>query len=277
MAKTFRAYEPDQLLLLSPNLREWLPADHLVCFLSDVVETLDLSAIHAFYAEERGYPPYHPLLMVKILLYGYARGIYSSRKLERACQEDVAFRVLCAASQPNLRTISDFRKRHLEALAGLFLEALRLCQRAGLVKLGHVAIDGTKIGANASKHKAMSYGRMQEEEARLKAEIEALLKQAEAVDQAEDQEHGAEKRGDELPRELAHRESRLKKIQEAKAALEAEARAAARAAGTDEAAAVPAEKAQRNFTDPESRILPAGAKGWCRATMRRRRWIMAAR
>jgi hypothetical protein len=185
----------------------------------------------------------------------------------------VAFRVLCAGSQPNFRTISDFRRRHLEALAGLFLEALRLCQRAGLVKLGHVAIDGTKIGANASKHKAMSYGRMQEEEARLKAE----LKQAQAADEAEDAQHGAERRGDELPRELAHRESRLKKIQEAKAALEAETRAAARAAGKDEAAAVPAEKAQRNFTDPESRILPAGAKGWCRATMRRRRWIMAAR
>jgi transposase len=262
MAKTFRPYEPDQLLLLPPNLREWLPADHLVYFLSDVVESLDLSTIQASYAEERGDPPYHPLLMVKILLYGYARAIYSSRKLERACQEDVAFRVLCAGNQPNFRTLSDFRKRHLEALAGLFLEALRLCQRAGLVKLGHVAIDGTKMQANASKHKAMSYGRMREEEARLKAEIERLLQAAEAADQAEDEQYGADKRGDELPKELAHRESRPKKIQEAKAALEAEARAAARAAGQDEAQAVPAEKAQKNFTDPESRILPAAGKTW---------------
>lgn len=265
MAKTFRPYEPDQILLLPPSLREWLPEDHLVYFLNDVVETLDLSAIYATYREERGYPPYHPLLMVKVLLYGYARGIYSSRKLARACEEDVAFRILCAGNQPDFRTISDFRKRHLRALAGLFAQALLLCQRAGLVKLGHVAIDGTKIQANASKHKAMSYARMQEEETRLKAEIERLLKQSAATDRSEDEQYGAEKRGDELPPELAHRESRLKKIQEAKAALEAEAKAAASLAeATKEKAerAVPKPKAQRNFTDPESRILLSSDKAF---------------
>lgn len=261
MTKTFRPYEPDQMLLLPPDLREWLPQDHLVYFLSDVVEALDLSAIHAGYPEARGYPPYHPLLMVKLLLYGYARGLYSSRTLARSCEEDVAFRVLCAGSRPDFRTISDFRKRHLAALSELFLQGLRLCQRAGLVKLGHVAIDGTKIKANASKHKAMSYARMQQEEVRLKAEIEGLLKQSEAADAAEDAQYGAEKRGDEVPKELAHRTSRLKKIQEAKAALEEEARVAAEEEGAPEGEAPePRAKAQKNFTDPESRILYSSEK-----------------
>lgn len=245
-----------------------MPDDHLVFFLSDLVETLDLSAIHATYSEERGQPPYHPLLMVKILLYGYARGIFSSRKLARACQEDVAFRVLCAENQPDFRTISDFRKRHLQALSELFLQVLRLCQRAGMVKLGHVAIDGTKIKANASKHKAMSYARMQEEEKRLKKEIAKLMRESERTDRAEDHLYGADQRGDELPEELAHRESRLKKIQEAKSALEAEARAAAVEAGVDEAQldeVEPEPKAQRNFTDPESRIMPAAGKAFVQA------------
>ncbi|MDQ3521330.1 MAG: transposase, partial [Gemmatimonadota bacterium] len=190
MAKTFRPYDPDQVLLLPPSLREWLPEEHLVYFVSDLVDSLDLSMIYDAYAEERGYPPYHPLLMTKLLLYGYARGVYSSRKLARACAEDVAFRVLCAGSLPDFRTISDFRKRHLAALSGLFLQVLLLCQKAGLVTLGHVAIDGTKIRANASKHKAMSYGRMQEEEERLQAEIDALLKQSAAEDAAEDARYG---------------------------------------------------------------------------------------
>jgi transposase len=269
MAKTFRPYEPDQILLLPPSLREWLPDDHLVYFLSDVVESLDLSAIYATYTEERGYPPYHPLLMVKVLLYGYARGIYSSRRLARACEEDVAFRILCAGDRPDFRTISEFRRRHLGALAGLFTQALRLCQRAGLVKLGHVAIDGTKIRANASKHKAMSYARMQEEEKRLEAEIRQLLKQSEAADRAEDEEYGADRRGDELPAELAHRTSRLEKIREAKAALEAEARAAAAEAegATPEEIeqAKPGPKAQRNFTDPESRIMVSSDKAFVQA------------
>lgn len=268
MAKTFRPYEPDQIYLFPPSPREWLPDDHLIFFLSDLVDSLDLSEIYGTYTEERGYPPYHPLLMVKILLYGYARGIFSSRKLARACQEDVAFRVLCAENQPDFRTISDFRKRHLKALADLFLQVLRLCQRSGMVKLGHVAIDGSKIKANASKHKAMSYARMQEEEKRLKKEIEKLMRESEITDRSEDRCYGADKRGDELPDELAHRESRLKKIQEAKAALEMEARAAAEETGVDpkEVEEVqPAPKAQRNFTDPESRIMFSSDKAFVQA------------
>ncbi|MBA2670196.1 MAG: IS1182 family transposase [Gemmatimonadetes bacterium] len=268
MAKTFRPYEPDQIYLFPPSPRDWLGDDHLIFFLSDLVDTLDLSAIYETYTEERGYPPYHPLLMVKILLYGYARGIYSSRKLARACQEDVAFRVLCAGNDPDFRTISDFRKRHLNALSDLFLQVLRLCQKAGMVKLGHVAIDGTKVKANASKHKAMSYARMQEEEKRLKKEIAKLMRESEITDRSEDRCYGADKRGDELPDELAHRESRLKKIQEAKAALEAEAKAAAAAAGAEESeveAVEPAPKAQRNFTDPESRIMLSSDKSFVQA------------
>jgi transposase len=268
MAKTFRPYEPDQIYLFPPSPRDWLPDDHLIFFLSDVVDSLDLSAIYAEYTEEKGYPPYHPLLMVKILLYGYARGIFSSRKLARACQEDVAFRVLCAGNQPDFRTISDFRKRHLKALADLFLQVLRLCQRAGMVKLGHVAIDGTKIKANASKHKAMSYARMQEEEKRLKKEIAKLMRESEITDRGEDRYYGVDKRGDELPEELAHRETRLKKIQEAKAALEAEAKAAAAASGAQGSEAeevAPAPKSQRNFTDPESRIMPSSDKSFVQA------------
>jgi len=268
MAKSFRPYEPDQIYLFPPSPRDWLPNDHLIFFLSDLVDSLDLSAIYATYTEERGFPPYHPLLMVKILLYGYARGIFSSRKLARACQEDVAFRVLCAGNQPDFRTISDFRKRHLKALADLFLQVLRLCQRTGMVKLGHVAIDGTKVRANASKHKAMSYARMQEEEKRLKKEISKLMRESEITDRSEDRCYGVDKRGDELPDELAHREGRLRKIQEAKAALEADARAAAREAGADESEieeVEPAPKAQRNFTDPESRIMLSSDKAFVQA------------
>lgn len=265
MAKTFRPYEPDQIYLFPPSPRDWLPDDHLIFFLSDLVDSLDLSAIYETYTEERGYPPYHPLLMMKILLYGYARGIYSSRKLARACQEDVAFRVLCAGNQPDFRTISDFRKRHLKALADLFLQVLLLCRRAGMVKLGHVAIDGTKVKANASKHKAMSYARMQEEEKRLKKEIAKLMRESEITDRSEDRCYGPDKRGDELPDELAHRESRLRKIQEAKAALEAEAKAAAAEAGAEDSEVEetePAAKAQRNFTDPESRIMLSSDKAF---------------
>lgn len=268
MAKTFRAYEPDQILLLPPSLGDWVAKDHLIYFLSDVVDALDLSAIYETYTEERGYPPYHPLMMVKVLLYGYARGIFSSRKLARACEEDVTFRVLSADNRPDFRTISEFRRRHLRALADLFLQVLRLCQRSGMVKLGHVAIDGSKFKSNASKHKAMSYGRMQEEEKRLKKEIAELMRESEITDRSEDRCYGADKRGDELPDELAHRETRLKKIQEAKAALEAEAKAAALEAGADDQEAEetePVPKAQRNFTDPESRIMLSSDKAFVQA------------
>jgi len=254
MAKTFRPYEPDQLLLMPPALADWVPEDHLARFVSDLVETLDLTAIEESYAEERGYPPYHPRMMVKVLLYAYATGTYSSRKIARRLVEDVAMRFLAAGNEPDFRTLSDFRQRHSAALAGLFTQVLRLCRRAGLVKLGQVAIDGTKLKANASKHKAMSYGRMGEKEAALQAEIAALLRRAEQADRDEDARYGADRRGDELPAELARRESRLKKIQAAKAALEAEAREQAAQDGKDSDLAKPAPKAQRNFTDPDSKI-----------------------
>jgi transposase len=253
MAKSFRPYEPDQMLLMPPSLDEWVPDDHLARFVREVVETLDLTAIEDTYAEERGFPPYHPRMMVGVLLYAYATGTYSSRKMARRLVEDVAMRFLAAGNQPDFRTLSEFRKRHSGALAALFTQVLRLCRRAGLVKLGQVAIDGTRVKANASKHKAMSYGRMSEQEAALQAEIAELLRRAEQADRDEDARYGADRRGDELPAELARRETRLKKIREAKAALEAEAREQARQAGKNAAPAPPA-KAQRNFTDPESKI-----------------------
>lgn len=269
MSKTFRPYEPDQDFLMPASMRDWLPSDHLAYFISDVVGHLDLSSIMERYAdEERGYPPYHPAMMVKVLLYAYCIGIASSRKIEKQLCEDIAFRVLAANNTPDFRTISDFRKDHLNALAELFLQVLKLCQKAGLVKLGHVALDGTKIKANASKHKAMSYKRMKEEEARLEAEVAALIKKAEAVDEEEDHQYGKDKRGDELPREMAFRESRLKKIREARKALEEEAKHEAEiaAASNKKHTGVPDDKAQRNFTDPESRIMPApGGKHFIQA------------
>ena len=269
MSKTFRPYEPDQDFLMPISMREWLPADHLAYFISDVVESLDLSAITKRYAgEERGYPPYHPGMMVKVLLYAYCIGVASSRKIEKRLCEDIAFRVLAANNTPDFRTISDFRKDHLRALAGLFLQVLKLCQKAGLVKLGHVALDGTKIKANASKHKAMSYKRMKEAETRLEAEIVELMNKAAAVDEEEDHRYGKDKRGDELPKEMAFRESRLKKIREAKEALEEDAKREAEiaAASNKKHTGVPADKAQRNFTDPESHIMPApGGKHFIQA------------
>ncbi|HUF66994.1 MAG TPA: IS1182 family transposase, partial [Gemmatimonadaceae bacterium] len=237
----------------------WLPADHEVYFVTDLTEALDLGEIYGSYPEERGYPPYHPLLMVRLWLYGYMRGIRSSRKLARATREDIGFRVLCASNEPDFRTLSDFRKRHIDAIEDLFLQVLKLCQEAGLVKLGHVAIDGTKVRANASKHKAMSYERMTEEEKRLRQQIRAMLAESDAIDADEDAKHGPDRRGDELPAELAHRQSRLKKIREAKQALEAEAKAAAAASGSK--SSKPDPNAQRNFTDPESRIMPGSEKG----------------
>jgi transposase len=254
MAKIFRPYDPDQMLLMPPALADWVPEDHLARFVRDVVETLDLSAVEDVYTEERGYPPYDPQMMVTVLLYAYCTGIYSSRKIAAQLSDSVAFRFLAAGNQPDFRTISEFRRRHGEALAALFTQGLRLCRQAGLVKLGRVAIDGTKIKANASKHKAMSYGRMRTQEAALEHEVRALLQHAEAADRDEDARLGRDQRGDEWPAELARRESRLRKIREAKAALEAEARATARTEGKPPDDAVPPDKAQRNFTDPEARI-----------------------
>jgi transposase len=256
--KTFRPYDPEQMLLLPPSIQEWLPEEHLARFVSEVVDELDLSAIESTYVEERGFPPYHPRMMTKVLLYGYCTGTYSSRKLAEKLVDSVAFRFLAAGNRPDFRTISDFRKQHGQALSGLFQQVLVLCQKAGLVKLGRVAVDGTKLKANASKHKAMSYGRMVEKEAILQREVRELLERAEAVDREEDERYGKDRSGNELPAELAHRESRLRKIREAKAALEQEARERAAAEGKDPQKARPRDQAQRNFTDPESKIQKTG-------------------
>jgi transposase len=264
MPKGYRTYLPEQDLLLPPSLREWLAEDHLVYFVSDVVDQLDLSAVHAVYEKEkRGQPPYDPRLMTKLLVYGYCTGVFSSRRIQKRLQEDIAFKVLAAGNEPDFRTISDFRKIHLEALTGLFEQVLAMALEAGAIKLGRVSLDGTKIKANASKHKAMSYGRMKEKQQQLKHEVQHLLEQAEAADAEEDERHGRERRGDELPEELRRRESRLAKIKQAKKVLEQRARdkAAAEGKSTEEAKqAKPEDKDQYNFTDPESRIMP-GADG----------------
>jgi transposase len=276
--KTFRPYDPDRVLLMAPVLREWIPEGDLAHFVSDLVETgaLDLAAIYAASEDERGYPPYDPRLMVKLLIYGYANGVMSSRKLEAATYRDVAVRMLCADQHPDYRSIARFRARHLEALGELFVQALRLCKRARLVGLGTLAVDGTKLRANASRRKAMSYERMVEAEAELETEIdalhervEALLQDAERTDAEEDERFGADRRGDELPEELQRREGRLRRIREAKQALEAEAAERERARRAELEAQgkksrrppggrdpfKPKPTAQRNFTDPESKIM----------------------
>lgn len=277
--RTFRPYDPEELWLLPPSPRDWLPEDHLAYFLSDLVDELNLQPILKTYGGVmRGTVPYHPQLLVKVLLYAYAVGIPASRQIAQKLEEDVAFRVLAANQRPDFRTLSDFRKQHLTALADLFVQVLQLCQRAGLVKLGHIALDGTKVKAKASKHKAMSYGRMVTEEARLTAEVERLLTQAEVADAQDDAAYGQDRRGDELPAELARREQRLQTIRAAKAVLEQEAQAEAalkqvartvretegprRGRPPQPPRSGPHPKAQRNFTDPESRIMPASdAKG----------------
>jgi transposase len=265
MGKTYRTYLPEQDLLLPPSLSDWLPEDHLAYFVSDVVEQLDLSAIESVYEEEeRGQPPYHPRMMTKILIYGYCVGVFSSRRIQKKLSEDVGFRVLAAGNEPDFRTISDFRKLHLEGLQGLFDQVLQIALQAGTMKLGRVVLDGSKVKANASKHKAMSYGRMREEEKRLKEEVKRILKQAEATDAEEDTRYGRDRAGDELPAELARRETRLKRIQEAKRALEERAKEEAKSKGKPEEKAKPKAKMQYNFTDPESRIMP-GADGFVQA------------
>jgi transposase len=265
MGKSYRPYHPDEELLLPPSLRDWLPENHLAYFVSDVADNLDLSGMDAVYGnEKRGQPPYDPLMMTKVLLYGYCVGVFSSRRIERRLVEDIAFRVLAAGNQPNFRTIADFRKIHLVTLEGLFEQVLKIALEAGAMRVGRVAVDGTKVKANASKHKAMSYDRMQEKEKQLKAEVKQLLAQAEAADAAEDQQYGKDRRGDELPAELQRRETRIKKIQEAKRAVEQRARDKAAAEGADPKQARPKDKDQYNFTDPQSRIMK-GADGFVQA------------
>jgi transposase len=260
MPKGYRSYLPKQDLLLPPSLREWLPENHLVHFVGDVVDQLDLSNIHSVYEKEkRGQPPYDPRLMTKLLVYGYCTGVFSSRRIQKRIQEDIPFKVLAAGNEPDFRTISDFRKIHLESLKTMFEQVLAMALECGSIKLGKVSLDGTKLKANASKHKAMSYGRMIEKQQQLKEEVKKLLEQAEAADEAEDREYG-DKRGDELPEELRRRETRLAKIKEAKKVLEQRARDKALAEGKRAEEAKPQDKDQYNFTDPESRIMP-GADG----------------
>jgi len=280
--KVFRPWSPEQAALLPASKRDYLGDDHLAAFLLDVLPTLDLQPIVGAYSEDRGQPPYDPRMMTVLLLYAYSQGLTSSRQMERRCREDLAFMYLTADACPDHDTICAFRREHLAAFKTLFLETLRLAQEAGVGKLGRIALDGTKIRANASKHKAMSYARMPQRQAALQAEIERLLAEAEALDRAEDKQYGRGRRGDELPMELrdpatrpqrlreakarleaerkrelaAQKQAQVGKIEHAQQALEAEAVEHARAAGkANPDAARPAPKAQRNFTDPESRIM----------------------
>src|ERR1700716_197500 len=282
MSKYFRPWNIDQTLLLPPNVQDFVPKGHVSRFIVELVrESLDLQEITGSYVSSLGHPPFDPRMMVALLLHGYASGLYSSRRIAKACRERNDFVMIVALDPPDFRTISDFRKRHLKALGALFLQVLKLCETAGLVKLGHVALDGTKIKANASKHKAMSYERMKKREAELKAEVARMLAAAEAADAQEDETFGKDKRGDELPDWGGDKQQRVGekppgKIQQAMAALEADAKLAAEEERCIEAekekqrqaegrkkpgkpAAPPSEepnpKAQRNFTDPESRIM----------------------
>src|ERR1017187_999607 len=275
MPTSYREYLPEQSLLLPPSLRDWLVEGHLAHFISDVVDQLDLAAFYERYeGDGRRNQPFEPRMMVKVLLYAYASGTFSSRRIAKKIEEDVAFRVLAGGNFPAHRTIADFRKEHLAAFLEVFVQVVRLAQEAGLVRMGTIAIDGTKVKANASKNKAMSYGRMQQEETRLEEEIEKLMAQAESEDEREDREFGEDRRGDELPEELEHRETRLKKIKEAKKRLEQRQAEADRAKGRTEgdqqrtgksggpvksAFGVPPDQAQENFTDTDSRIMKAGS------------------
>ncbi len=279
MTKKFRPWQVDDVLLLPPSVADFVPAGHVSHFVRDLVrEQLDLSAIVGAYRGERGYPAYDPHMMTALLLYAYCSGVYASRRIARACEERLDFMAVTALDRPDFRTISDFRKRHLAALSALFVQVLQLCRQAGLAKLGHVALDGTKIQANASKRKAMSYRRMAKAEAGLAAEVAGWLAAADAADGADDAQFGAERHGDEMPAWMARKADRLAKIQQAKAALEAEAEAEAAAKVAADGAAddtrprgkgkpgrkpkrppgVPKDTAQRNFTDPDSRIMKAG-------------------
>lgn len=271
MAKTFKSWDVDQVVLLPPSVQELVPAGHLAHFVRDLVrESLDVSAILNPYTEDRGFPPYDPTMMTALLLYAYSQGIYASRRIAKACEERVDVMAVTARQSPDFRTISDFRKRHLPALGGLFTQVLQLCQKAGLVRLGHVALDGTKIRANASKHKAMSYSRMQTAEPVLAAEVAQWLEKAAASDAHEDAAYGVDRRGDELPAWVTNKQHRVEKIRAAKAALEAEAQAHApgkkrttdlpsdrprRGRPAKNPPGTPHDRAQRNFTDPDSRIM----------------------
>jgi len=277
MPTTFRAYQPDQGLLLPEDMREWLPEGHLAHYVGDLVECMDLGAFYARYeGDGRRKSPYEPRMMVKVLIYGYATGVFSSRRLARKLEEDVAFRVLAAGNFPSHRTICEFRRRHLGDFRRLFVEVAQVASEAGVAKFGRLSVDGTKVRANASRRKAMSYGRMREEEARLEDEVAALLERAQSVDAEEDARFGQEFRGDGLPDELRRRADRLAKIRAAKARLEARQRESDDARGRRPGekrdprggrpykrdCGEPEAKAQDNFTDPESRIMKTSQDGF---------------
>jgi transposase len=274
MSTTFRPCAPDQSLLFPPSPRDWLPEGHLAFFIADTVAALNLDAFYAPYAGDgRRNQPFDPRMMVTVLLYAYATGTFSSRRIARKLEEDVAYRVLAAGNFPAHRTIAEFRQQHLAAFDSLFVQVVAIAREAGVIQLGALAVDGSKVKAAASKHKAMSYGRMRDEERRLREQIAALTTQAEATDAAEDAEYGPDVRGDELPAELQRREQRLAAIAAAKARLEArqadEDRQKGRTPddgrkgrGTKPFArdfGVPPDDTQDNFTDPESRIMKASS------------------
>jgi transposase len=266
MSKTFREWNPEQAMMFPPTPMDWMSKDDLVLFVRNlVVEELDLSEIEDQYQEERGYPPFHPVMMTGLVLYSYCQSIYSSRRIARACKQRVDFLALTGMQKPDHRTVNLFRKRHLKALSRLFQQVLQLCEKAGLVKLGHVAVDGTKMRANASKQKTMSYATMKKLEERYKAEVERWFAEAERIDREEDELYGADKSGDELPKWVSNKEERLKRIRQAKAELEAEAKAAAeREPDPDKTGhkakptGTPSDKQQRNLTDSESRLMKSG-------------------
>jgi len=266
MAKTFREWSPEQTLMFPPTPMDWVDKDDLVVFIRNLVlEELDLSEIEEQYQEERGYPPFHPVMMTALVLYSYCQGIYSSRRIARACKQRVDFIALMGMQKPDHRTVNLFRQRHLKGLGRLFQQVLELCQKAGLVKLGHVAVDGTKINANASKQKSMTYATMKKLENRYKEEVERWFAEAERIDREEDELYGPDKSGDELPAWVSDKQERIKRIRQAKAELEAEAKAAAeRGPDPDKTGhkpkptGKPSEKQQRNLTDSESRLMKSG-------------------
>ena len=282
MTKSFRPWKVNEAWLLPSSVQEFVPAGHPAHLVRDIVaEELDLSPILSAYTEPRGHPPYHPAMMVALLLYAYSRGVYSSRRIARGCEERLDFQAVTALDRPDFRTISEFRRRHLAALAGLFVQVLALCRRAGLVGLGQVAVDGTKLRASASKHKAMSYARMCQAEQELAAEVQRWLARADAADAEEDAALGPDRRGDETPAWMRDKRRRLERIRAAKAELEAEAMAASaakpdpgtkadgspsrrRGRNPKHPPGVPQPGAQRNFTDPESRIM-LGRDGFIQA------------